>query len=106
MKYSKNHSISKLVARTILIISIGVLAYPLIPFFIIKQQELSNVQVSFPHKWALIFPVLLFLLYVGLMIKMLQKKFQSIEMNALFSLAGLMLTFYLLMLYSRIFVSF
>lgn len=103
MNYSKNHSISKKIAKSSLWISIAVLVYPIVLYYTeLKQQDIANT-FNFPNKIGLISPVLLFIIYLGLLIKMLQEKYSKTDLNLLFTLSALILSVYLIMLYSRIF---
>lgn len=104
MKYSKNRSISKKIAKTLLRLSIIIIALPIAYFLLNQNDTLYHASVYFPYKWALLFPIALFFIYVALMIEMLKNKYNKIEINGLFSVSAAILTIYLLMLYSRMFM--
>lgn len=102
-KLTKNHTISKIVAkaiqRIVLIIMIVGAAFALSK----DAKLLDNISVYFPHKWAIFAPISLFLTFVVLMFLVMKEKYKRIDYNWLFVLAGGFLLIYLLMLYSRIY---
>lgn len=99
---TQNHTISKIVAkaiqRIVLIIMIVGAAFALSK----DAKLLDNISVYFPHKWAIFAPISL-LAFVVLMFLVMKEKYQRIDYNWLFVLAGGFLLIYLLMLYSRIY---
>lgn len=97
---AKNHTISKIVAKTFLRLLIITLAFSIFLFF---SKENSNVMLYFTNKWMLAAPILLFFSVVALLIYVLKNKFSQIEINWLFSLATAFFCIYLIMLYTRIY---
>lgn len=102
---SKNHSMSKLVAKLLLRFLLITLLLSVVPFFADNNTagSLEQVYLYMPNKWALIFPVLLFLSFLALMILVLQHKYSKTDLNWMFSLNAGLLIVYLLMLYVRIY---
>lgn len=98
---SKNHTISKIVAKTVLRLLILILAFSIYLYFS-KNNNLNN-SVYFTNAWALIFPIVLFIIVVILMILMLKKKYVHSDINWLFVLSTLFFIVYLILLYSRIY---
>ncbi len=100
MNLSKNHTISKIVAKAVLRITIILIAFPIIVYF--TNTEVMSQQVFFPHRWAVIAPVLLLLIFTALLILVLRDKYTKIEYNWLFSLTGVFVCLYLVLFYTRI----
>ncbi|MDM1295581.1 hypothetical protein HX021_14920 [Sphingobacterium sp. N143] len=102
---AKNHTISKIIAKTLLRLFIILLAFATYPLF--KGQEattkINQISLAFTNKVALIAPILLFCFIVGLMIAMLKHKYNRIDLNWLFSLATIFGILYLILLYARIY---
>lgn len=105
-EHSKNHTTSKLVAKVLLRLFIIILGLAAFPFLSGKSQQLDKSYVYFEHKWFLVFPFLLFTIFVILLITMLKEKYKKTDINWLFSLSALMLIGYLIMLYTRIYPMF
>lgn len=103
---SKNHTISKVVAKILLRLFVIILGLAFIPLLSGNEKQLQNTYLYFENKWVLIFPILLFIIFVTLLFTMLKSKYSKIEINWLFSLSTIMLSIYLLMLYSRIYPMF
>lgn len=100
MNSTKNHTTSKIVAKAILRITIILIAFPIILYF--TKPEILSQQVYFPHPWALAAPILLVLCFVALLILVLRDRYTKIEYNWLFSLNGIFICLYLVLLYMRI----
>lgn len=97
---AKNRTISKIVAKTFLRLLVITLAYSIFLYFSDKNMTMS---LHFANQWMLIFPLLLFIIVFGLLIIVLKNKYETIEMNWLFSLASAFFCIYLILLYSRIY---
>ncbi len=97
---AKNHTISKIVAKTFLRLLIITLAFSVYLFFSDKNM---NMTLHFTNEWVLIFPLLLFLTVFTLLIYVLKNKYALIELNWLFSLATAFFCIYLILLYTRIY---
>ena len=100
---SKNHTISKTVAKAILRLILIVFIAGIVFSFSKDAKLLENISLYFPHKWAIFAPISLFLIFIILMFMMLKEKYERIDYNWLFVLAGAFLLLYLLLLYSRIY---
>ncbi|MHC8948351.1 hypothetical protein [Sphingobacterium hungaricum] len=103
MDTSKNHTISKIVAKTMLRLFILLLGFAAYLYFSIDTIVLDNMKVSFPHQWAFLFPMLLLIIEIGLLFFMLKHKYSKSDINWLFSLNSLLLNIYLILLYTRIY---
>lgn len=103
MNFTKNHSITKKLAKTCLWISIIAILSPILFYYTNTDNlEIKGI-VNFPNKLGLISPLLLFIIYLGLLLTTLKQKYERTDLNILFSLSALTLSVYLLLLYSRIF---
>lgn len=102
---SKNHTISKIVAKSLLRIFVLLLALASVPVFSNKgtQSNLDAKHVAFPNEMAVVAPALLFIIFVVLLIVMLKNKYLRIDINWQFSLCTIFLLVYLILLYSRIY---
>lgn len=102
---AKNHTISKIIAKTLLRLFIILLAFAAYPLFIntASKQKLDQIHLAFKNTTAFIAPIILFCFIVGLMIAMLKYKYEQQEINWLFSLATLFGIIYLILLYSRLY---
>src|SRR5690606_8167323 len=100
MSSPKNHTISKIVAKAVLRITLILIAFPIIVYF--TNPELMSQQVFFPHQWAFIVPTLLLVVFVAFLIPVLRDRYAKIEYNWLFSLTGIFVGLYLVLLYTRI----
>jgi len=100
---SKNHTISKIVAKAILRFILVILILGIAFTFSKDANLLNKISLFFPHKWAIFAPITLFLIFLVLMVLMLREKYKKTDINWLFSLSGAFLLFYLIMLYSRIY---
>lgn len=100
MSVSKNHTISKIVAKAILRITVVLISFLVIIHF--TNREIMSQQIFFLHRWSLIFPILLFLIFVAFLIPVLREKYMKIEYNWLFSLTGIFVCLYLVLLSTRI----
>ncbi|WP_394677306.1 hypothetical protein [uncultured Sphingobacterium sp.] len=102
---AKNHTISKIIAKTLLRLFIILLAFASYPLFLGQEakSKLNQISLAFTNKIALIAPVLLFCFIIGLMIAVLKHKYNRIDLNWLFSLATIFGILYLILLYSRIY---
>lgn len=103
MNFTKNHSITKKLAKTTLLISIIAILSPILFYYTnINNLEMKKM-IMFPNKLGLISPLLLFIIYLGLLLTMLKQKYERSDLNILFALCALTLSIYLFLLYSRIF---
>ncbi len=86
---AKNHTISKIIAKTLLRLFIILLAFASYPLFLGQEakSKLNQISLAFTNKIALIAPILLFCFIIGLMIAVLKHKYNRIDLNWLFSLA-------------------
>lgn len=100
MSLSKNHTISKIVAKAILRLTVIIMAAPIIIYF--TDSGAMNSSVSFPSAWSLLFPILLLLTFVTLLIAVLKNKYMRIDLNWLMSLSGGFTCLYLIMFYARV----
>ncbi|MVZ65989.1 hypothetical protein GQF61_08970 [Sphingobacterium sp. DK4209] len=100
---SKNHTISKIVAKAILRIVMIILIIGIAYSFSKDANLLKNISLYFPHKWAIFAPISLFIVFIILMLMMLREKYKRTDFNWLFALAGGFLVIYLMMLFSRIY---
>lgn len=100
MSLSKNHTISKMIAKAVLRITVILIAFPIIVYF--TNPEVMAQRVFFPHRWAVVFPILLLLVFVALLITVLRDKYTKIEYNWFFSLTGIFVCIYLVSFYVRI----
>lgn len=103
MDTSKNHTISKIVAKTMLRLFFLLLAFAAYLYFSIDKFVMENMKVSFPHQWAFLFPMVLLVIEIGLLFLMLKQKYSKSDINWLFSLNSLLLNIYLILLYTRIY---
>lgn|SRR5690606_30800411 len=100
MSLSKNHTISKIVAKAVLRITVILIAFPIILYF--TNPEMLSQRVFFPNRWAIICPILLLLVFVVLLIPVLRDKYTKMEYNWLFSLTGVFVCLYLVLFYTRV----
>jgi len=100
---SKNHTISKIVAKAILRLILIILIVGIVFAFSKDAKLLENISLNFPNKWAIFAPISLFLIFIILMFMMLREKYSRIDYNWLFSLCGGFLLIYIILFYSRIY---
>ena len=102
---SKNHTISKIVAKSLLRLFLFLLVLATVPLFIKKEQgsSLQAQKIAFPNEMAMIAPGLLFTIFVILLVFMLKNKYNRIDINWQFSLCTIFLLTYLILLYTRIY---
>lgn len=100
---SKNHTISKILAKALLRLILIILIIGIVFTFNKDAKLLHNISLYFPQKWAIFAPILLFAIYIILMFTMLKEKYQRTDINWLFNLSGIFLIIYLLLLYTRIY---
>ncbi|TDQ75194.1 hypothetical protein CLV99_3794 [Sphingobacterium yanglingense] len=98
---SKNHTISKIIAKTLIRVLVIILAFSVYLYFA-KGDQLSTT-LHFENLWSLVFPFLLFIIVFVLMFLTLKHKFAHSDINWLFSLSCLFFVIYLILLYSRIY---
>lgn len=101
----KNHTTSKLVAKALVRLFLLVLALAFTPLFMGEQTagSLENVYFYITNRWALVFPALLFLIFIVLLILALRKQYSEPDINWMLSLNAGLLIVYLILLYSRIY---
>jgi len=79
------------------------LGFALYIYFSYDQTKLTNIQLSFPHQWAFLFPISLILIEIALLYVMLKQQYRHIDINWLFSLNSVLVNIYLILLYIRIY---
>lgn len=100
---SKNHTTSKIVAKSILRLFFVLFAMLLAFYVTHDSAKLSRINLYFTNKWFLLFPFTLFITFVGLLILVLKHKYLRTEYNWLMSLNGGFLIVYVLLLFARIY---
>ncbi|MGK6349879.1 hypothetical protein [Parapedobacter sp. DT-150] len=102
---SKNHTISKFIAKLLVRLFILLLLFALAPFVFEKKtaRPLEQTFVYMEHKWALIFPGLLFLSFFVLLVLTLRHRYQQTDLNWMLSLNTALLVVYVVMLYVRLY---
>lgn len=100
MSLSKNHTISKIVAKAVLRLTVIIIAAPIIIYFTNPGAMKSNV--SFPSIWSIISPILLLLAFITLLVSVLKNKYMRVDLNWLMSLSGIFTCLYLIMFYVRV----
>ncbi|SKB74972.1 hypothetical protein SAMN05660841_02170 [Sphingobacterium nematocida] len=98
---SKNHTISRIVAKTLVRLLIIILAFSIYLYFAKGEQMASTVH--FENMWSIAFPIVLFIIVFVLLFLVLKHKFIHGDVNWLFSLSCIFLIVYLILLYSRIY---
>ena len=78
---SKNHTISKIVAKAILRLVMIILIVGIAFSFSKDANLLENISLNFPNKWAIFAPISLFLIFIILMFMMLKEKYNRIDYN-------------------------
>ncbi len=104
MSLSKNHTISKIIAKAIVRITIILIALPIILYF--TKPEAMAQSLSFTTSIAIIAPVLLLLCFVILLVFVLKHKYNKMEYNWLLVLTGFFVCAYLILFYTRILLIF
>ena len=99
MTVPKNHTISKIIVKAILRLIVILLSIPIVVYF--TNQDLLPPSLGFQSMWSLVAPILLFLVFIGLLITVLRNRFSQIEMNWMFALCGAFICAYLILLYIR-----
>ncbi len=98
---SKNHTISKVVAKTLVRLLLFTL---LLSIYLFASKSIDlDTQIYFEHAVAMIAPLILFIVVFVLLIFTLKNKYNITELNWLFSLSSIFLIVYILMLYTRIY---
>ncbi len=100
MSESKNHTISKIVAKAILRLTVIIIAAPIIIYF--TNSNAMKSDISFPSPWSIISPILLLLTFVALLIAVLKNKYMRIDLNWLMTLSGVFTCLYLILFYVRV----
>lgn len=102
---SKNHTISKFVAKLLVRLFMLLLLFAFAPAILETKitRPLSSTFVYIQNKWAFIFPGILFLSFLTLLIVTLRHKYQKTDMNWMLSLNTGLLIVYLIMLYARLY---
>ena len=102
---SKNHTISKFIAKLLVRLFILLLLFAFAPFILEDQTRVSITQtyVYLDNKWAFIFPGILFLSFIVLLVLTLRHKYQVVDLNWMLSLNAAMLIGYVTLLYIRIY---
>lgn len=101
----KNHTTSKIIAKALVRVFLLVLVLAFTPLFMGEEtsQSLESVYLYITNRWALVFPALLFLIFIVLLILALRAKYAHADINWMLSLNAGLLIVYLLLLYSRIY---
>ena len=102
---SKNHTISKFIAKLLVRLFILLLLFAFAPFILQDHTRVSLAQtyLYLDNKWAFIFPGILFLSFIVLLALTLRHKYQLVDLNWLLSLNAAMLIGYVILLYVRIY---
>lgn len=102
---SKNHTISQFTAKLFLRLFILLLLFAFAPIVLEKEttRSYSETFVYIENKWALIFPVLLFISFLTLLILTLRYKYQKTDLNWMLSLNTALLIIYVVMVYVRLY---
>lgn len=102
---SKNHTISKFIAKLLVRLFMLLLLFAFAPAILESKtgRSLHSTFVYIENKWAFIFPGLLFLSFLTLLIITLRHKYQKTDLNWMLSLNTGLLIAYVVMLYVRIF---
>ncbi|MBK1439764.1 hypothetical protein JHJ32_07200 [Parapedobacter sp. ISTM3] len=105
MTPSKNHTISKFAAKLLVRLFILLLLFAFAPAILEQEtvRPLGQTFVYIEHKWAFIFPGLLFLCFLALLILTLRHRYQKTDLNWMLSLNTLLLIIYVIMLYARLY---
>lgn len=102
---SKNHTISQFAAKLLVRLFILLLLFAFAPI-VLEQRTKRSYRETFVYienKWALIFPGLLFLSFLGLLILTLRHKYQKTDLNWMLSLNTTLLIVYIIMVYVRLY---
>ena len=102
---SKNHTISKFVAKLLVRLFMLLLLFAFAPAILEKKtgRSLNATFVYIENKWAFIFPGMLFLSFLTLLILTLRYKYEKVDLNWMLSLNTGLLIGYLALLYIRIY---
>jgi len=79
------------------------LCIALIPFLQGDNSKLSQLYLTVPNKWTLVFPVLLMLGFIALFVLVSIKKYKATDLNWLLVLNTVVLLIYGIMLFIRIY---
>lgn len=104
MTSSKNHTISKIVAKAILRITVILIALPIILYF--TRPDAMASKISFPSLWSIAAPVLLIMSFIAILILVLRNKYEKLEYNWLLTLSGVFVCLYLVLFYTRVLAMF
>ncbi len=102
---SKNHTISKFVAKLLVRLFMLLLLFAFAPAILETKmaRPLSSTFVYIQNKWAFIFPGILFLSFLTLLIVTLRHKYQKTDLNWMLSLNTGLLIAYVIMLYAKLY---
>jgi len=102
---SKNHTTSKIVARLAVRLFLILLFVSVAPFLVDSgaSDRLEHTYLYVVNKWALIFPALLFLSFLGLLILTLKHKYSKVDLNWMLALNTALLIIYVVLLYVRVY---
>ncbi len=102
---SKNHTISKFIAKLLTRLFILLLLFAFAPFVLEKESTVSlgETFLYITNKWAFIFPGILFLSFLTLLVITLRSKYRHTDINWMLSLNAALLAAYLIMLYVRLY---
>ena len=102
---SKNHTISKFVAKLLVRLFMLLLLFAFAPAVLETKlaRPLSATFVYIQNKWAFIFPGILFLSFLTLLIITLRHKYQKTDLNWMLSLNTGLLIVYLILLYTKLY---
>lgn len=102
---SKNYTISKFSAKLLSRLFFLLLLFSFAPR-VMGEDTLHPFQTLYfymTHKWAVIFPGILFLSFVVLFVLVAKNKYRMVDMNWMLSLNAALLIGYLLVLYIRLY---
>jgi hypothetical protein len=88
MRMSK--PVTKIVVRVFFILVL----FALVPFFYGDQNKFQNIYFAFPHKWEIVFPLIIITAFLFLLITCAIKKFNEPELNWLLVVNTIVLTAY------------
>jgi|SRR5690606_4015131 len=102
---SKNHTISRFIAKLLVRLLILLLLFSMAPLLVDRQLagRAEHVYIYLENKWAFIFPGILFFSFMVLLILTLRKKYTATDLNWMLSLNTLILILYLILLYVRLY---
>ncbi len=95
-----NRLVTKIVVRLFFLLLLIALVPPFIQG---DQSKLQHIYLAFRHKWEMIFPAILILGFIVLLIICAKKKYKEPDLNWLLVLNTVILTFYGIAIFIRIY---